>query len=202
MTAFFSQLPQIVYKIGDQQRLVTNLLVSIRRREDFMANRVMFKYTIEDGDTPEIVADKVYSHTMYWWVVLLSAGIIKPDMWPQSNDDLAQYLIRWYGDDETWKTQSTLVDNDGNPLPRRVRRTFVDEKGNTVDWHENTEGLGSESFGVIKMRGNSVFVEDKLIETNDAKREIMLLDPVHLESFILDFQTRVNERIPDGTVDF
>lgn len=197
---YFEALPKISYKIGDHQRTVVNILTTIRKRADADDSGVFMDYRIDDGDTPEIVADKVYGHTKWWWVVLIVAGIVRPEQWPVSENDLHALLSRSHGENYTaiWN----LVDDIGDPTPQRVRMTFTDENGNTVNWHEHGEGLGAERYGVIHSRGKRQYLIDQAIAANDALREIKVLRPDHLNAFVEDFYSRLNSRVSDGAVDF
>ena len=197
---YFTEIPQILYKFGDTEKLVTNIFVSIRKKSDADAYQLFQSYHIEDGDTPEIVADKIYGHTKWWWVVLLVAGIVKPTDWPQASDDIDKLMERFYGSDYYHVYQ--LLDDNGDPAPQRVLMQFHDNEGNLINWHEHGEGLGVERFGVITVRGNKTPVDQIAHKLNDAKRAIKVLNPAYLGDFVDDFRTRINERASDGSVNF
>lgn len=68
---------------------------------------VTYPYTLQDGDTPNMVAADYYGSVEYVWLVLLSNDIIDPyTQWFKGQLDFDEYLKRKYGSIET--TMSTI----------------------------------------------------------------------------------------------
>jgi hypothetical protein len=193
---YYDVIPKIVYQLdGDTQRLATNLLASVRRRaKKVTENYLIFDlYTVEDGDTPEIVADKLYGHTKYWWVVCLVAEIVKPKDWPISTDELERRM-----DDELGKRGRAMgywIDSAGLRRASRVRKKFTDENGKEVNWYDHGEGLGVERYGVIFARGERVENQDLLRAENDARRQIQVLSPDFLSDFVAEYNKLMAEPV-------
>ena len=75
---YFSYFPAIPYDAnGDGTvTLVTNILKRVRIRANVQKNiALLIKYPIQDGETPEMVADKHFEQPHYHWIIMLLNGI-------------------------------------------------------------------------------------------------------------------------------
>lgn len=77
---YFDQFPKFYYTFDNiSATLVTNFLARVAISNELKSNVTLYSpYTIIDGDTPEIVADKVFGDTQLHWVILLTNEIIDP----------------------------------------------------------------------------------------------------------------------------
>lgn len=193
-TGYFARLPTVVYN----SRLATSLATVVRKRSSLAVDqqRIFQKYRIEDGDTPEIVAHKLYGEPQYWWVVLLGSDVTRPEQWPVADEVVDAQIARLYGSADR-PLPTKLVDDRGEEVPRRIRFEFVDEStGETVTWHERGQGLGALKNGVIKSRGTELRPDDELRALNDGRRDIYVVRRAFLENFVREFIARVNAEVP------
>ena len=81
-------------------QLVTNFLLRARIQDRVKDQYGVYdEYDIQDGDTPEIIADKVYGNPELHWLVLLFNDIIDPHFdWPLTVDSLDRFITGKYGD--------------------------------------------------------------------------------------------------------
>lgn len=81
-----------------KQKIVTDILKRIGYSEDLKSNEQIFTYyRVKDGETPEIISDKVYGTPEYHWTILLFNDIIDPyDDWTKSSSVLDNYLNENY----------------------------------------------------------------------------------------------------------
>lgn len=79
---------------------LTDITRNIRFRRDVLANITVYDYyDIVDGETPEIVAEKIYGNSQYHWIVMLAND--RYDYladWPLSYSALEQFITDKYGD--------------------------------------------------------------------------------------------------------
>ena len=71
---YFEQFPLIPYdSLGDgNPKDVTNLLRRVKVRSKIRDNAAVFDtYTVKEGETPEMIADRLYNDVQLHWVVLL-----------------------------------------------------------------------------------------------------------------------------------
>lgn len=74
---YFKDFPQFLYefRVGTKNKtsIVTDITRNIRFRRDVLANITVFdEYDIVDGETPEIIAEKVYGNPEYHWIIMLA----------------------------------------------------------------------------------------------------------------------------------
>lgn len=100
MAKYFSKYPKILHSFdGINGTLVTNLLARIKMADSVLTNTLIYyEYSIQEGDTPEIVANKLYKDSEKHWVVLLTNKIFDPFYeWPQSSNQFNKFIINKYG---------------------------------------------------------------------------------------------------------
>ncbi len=60
---------------------------------------IYYNYSIQEGDRPDIIADKYYDDSTLDWVILMSNKLINPLFdWPLDYRNFVNYLIAKYGD--------------------------------------------------------------------------------------------------------
>lgn len=96
---YFKTLPKII--TPDQNGypiLMTNLLARASMVQELLSNTLQFyEYAIQEGDTPEIVADKYYGDPFKYWIVLFSNQILDPVWeWPMSYASFLKYIDKKY----------------------------------------------------------------------------------------------------------
>lgn len=100
---FFDLFPKIVYDIAGKDVAafdnVTNIFFRIRVLRKVLANvAAYYEYVVPDGDTPEIVAEKVYGDAEAHWIILLANEMLDAQFdWPLTSQEFNRYLISKYG---------------------------------------------------------------------------------------------------------
>ncbi len=108
---FFDAFPKIDYDINRNQyptyENVTNLFFRLGIVRETINNiSSYYVYEIQDGDTPEVLAEKVYGDASAAWIILLANKIIDPQYdWPLDARSFEKYIIKKYGSSENAKTQ-------------------------------------------------------------------------------------------------
>lgn len=74
---YFEDFPKFLYdfEIKGERRsfVVTDITRNIRFRRDVLANVTVYdEYDVVDGETPEIIAEKIYGDAQLHWVVMLA----------------------------------------------------------------------------------------------------------------------------------
>ena len=80
--------------------ILTDITRNIRFRRDVLGNITVYDYyDIVAGETPEIVAEKIYGNPQYHWIVMLvNERYDYLNDWPLTQPNLDQYIIDKYGD--------------------------------------------------------------------------------------------------------
>lgn len=129
---YFANFPDILYpfELGGKLKLVRvkDIVANVRLRKSILSNITLYdEYDIEDGETPEIIAEKVYGDANLHWVIMLTND--RYDLWndfPMSGEALSKYIESKYGQGNE-ESQHIIFDTPH----------FEDERGNIVDGPAN-----------------------------------------------------------------
>ena len=141
------------------------------------------KYTIKDGERPETVAEKIYGNQFYDWVILLTNNMVNAQYdWPRSNYEMYKIVEEEFDDPYSEISHYEIKETIGHyQAGLRVDKTFYD----------GTHKLNIDGSVQIK-NGNEIAspitVAEYYQDENEKKREIYLLKPRYLESFVKDFK--------------
>ena len=173
---FFENFPIIAYdSVGNgEYKAVTDLLRRVAIRSKVRSNVLVFDtYDVKQGETPEMLADKLYNDPELHWVILLINDITdRYHQWPMNNNQFIAYLNDKYSNiDATHHYEISQVSGD---------TTIKINIGS-----DNTEHSGASIIT------NREFEEKR----QDELRKIRLLNPIYIESFVAEYQTLMKESI-------
>jgi hypothetical protein len=191
---YFNTLPKIF--TPDQNGnfiLLTNILTRAKLVEKLQNNPMLFyKYTIQDGDTPEIIAEKYYDDPFRYWIILYANQIMDPLWgWPLPYEQFLAYINSKYADDAAAASQTpfaytntvvheyqkitTTIDNYSETTT--VQNTSVDfATYSATNTSVTTYSLPSGSTCTVKISKNLLTLFDYEFNLNEAKREIKIMD--------------------------
>ena len=101
---YFQDFPNFLYEYdisGEKKAfVVTDITRNIRFRRDVLANVTVYdEYDIIDGETPEIIAEKMYGNAEYHWVIMLTNNRFDYiNDFPMRIPVLEKYITQKYGD--------------------------------------------------------------------------------------------------------
>ena len=97
---YFNDFPQIQYDPTGSGTYTTiqDIMTRIKVRDYIKNNASLFsKYSVPDGDTPEIVAFNLYRDSTYHWILLLFNQIINTYYdWPLSRKNFQKFISNKY----------------------------------------------------------------------------------------------------------
>ena len=136
---------------------------------------VLDKYDVQEGDSPEIVAYKVYGSTDLFWIVCLMNNIVNRYYdWPLDEFTFQQFVADKYDNPEGIHhyeiTQKSGPKDGSGP-------SDYDQK-----IHVNADTVGAVSVSNIQHERRE----------QDKKRQIKLLPPTYISAFIEEFQLLIN----------
>jgi len=139
MAKYFRYFPKTIYNLDGSNSLdtVTNLTASFSFDKSLAENSVAYyQYTVPDGETPEIVANKFYGASEKHWIILKMNNIfdVKTD-WPLEQRVLNEVIRSKYANN--WITETIeMTDEEGN--------LFVAENGESLIYETGKERDGLE----------------------------------------------------------
>lgn len=106
-SSFYNFFPKIKYDINKNQyptyEEVTDVFFRIGVIQNALNNiSSYFLYEIQDGDTPELLAERFYNDAGAGWIILLANNITDGQFeWPLDYTSFQQYVAARYGSIET-----------------------------------------------------------------------------------------------------
>ena len=173
---YFSKFPYIVYdSVGNGEfKIVTNLLRRVAIRSKIKANTLFFDtYDVKEGETPEMVAHKLYGDPELHWVVLLVNNVTERyHQWPKNTNQFLAYINDKYSNvDATHHYEISQVSGD-----------------TTIKIDIGTDNTDYPSASIVTNYEYEEYLQDK-------KRKIRLLDPEYVEDFIAEFEKLMGESV-------
>jgi hypothetical protein len=216
MAKFFNYFPKTVYtantKVGGLDT-VTNIIARFGFEKKLKENSSAFyKYSVQESDTPEIIAHKYYENSERHWIVLMFNDIIDPQYdWPLKYENFINYVDKKYSANGAANTtvQTGLAwamnINNVHSYYKIIKRTSSDgtviEEKLQVD--ANTyANVGATSSSITLQSGNiitqAITKEKKTYyeyeqEENEAKREIILLKPEFISQVEKEFKKVIKQ---------
>jgi len=100
---YFTNFPLITYafKIGDktQLRIVRDIVANVRLRKDILSKVTVYdEYDIQEGETPEKIANKFYGNPNYHWIIMLvNERFNMIEDFPLNEHDFEAFIDQKYG---------------------------------------------------------------------------------------------------------
>lgn len=203
---YFNSLPQII--MPDQNGnpiILTNLLTRAKLLDELKNNPMLFyKYNIQEGDTPEIIADKYYDDSNRFWLVTYANEIMDPLWdWPLSQNQFIDYIENKYADaaTEAGKTpfeyvtteihsyQKIVETLDSETQSTNINTVTVDQETyNSLVPNSQTYTLPNNSTCTITTDKRAITIYDYEYQLNENKREIRLLNSTYANQMEQVFQ--------------
>ena len=169
---YFAKFPTITYPFEINgvltAKTITDITTNVRIIKEVMANLTSYdEYDIQEGDTPEIISEKVYGSALYHWVLMITNDRYDYTVdFPLTTYELEQYVNRKYGID-IYETHH-----------------YEDENGNVIN--ENNINV----YGIASVQ-RAVSNYDYEARLNESKRRIKLISPENLFRILAQFKSLV-----------
>jgi hypothetical protein len=206
MANYFSKFPKLYHSFDgfNTSQYITNLLTRFTFEQNFKTNTAAYyEYDIREGDTPEIVASKIYNSPERHWIVLLMNDMVDPQFdWPLQYETLTRFIDSKYlsnagsnttGQGLVWSKSNThgyyRVEKqrlpDGSISLQRYR-VDANTYANTLISLNNSTTLSDNTVVVFDTTKETQTYYDYELLTNERKRRIKLLKPELVESLELE----------------
>ena len=173
---YFTSFPVIPYdSVGDGNfKMVTNLLKRVGVRAKVKANVSVFDtYDLKEGETPEMIADKLYDDPELHWVVLLMNDITdRYHQWPLNYNQFLAHINDKY-------------DNIDATHHYEIAQTSGDTTIKINIGTDNTDHAGATAITNYEYE----------VAQEDQKRKIRLLDPEYIDAFVTEYQNLMDESV-------
>ena len=175
---YFNSFPIIPYDSkGDLQfKDVTNLLRRVGMRTKLKTNTFLYDtYNVKEGETPEMIAHKLYGDSQLHWIILLVNEITdRYHQWPMTGGQFLDYLNDKYSNPDGIHHYETTQTSGDTKVKIEVE--------NDVD---------EDAYTSLTPITNREYEENE----QDKRRQIRLVDPSFVEQFVDEFKKLMNETV-------
>ena len=175
---YFNSFPVIPYDSkGDLQfKDVTNLLRRVGMRTKLKTNTFLYDtYNVKEGETPEMIAHKLYGDPQLHWIILLINEITdRYHQWPMTGGQFLDYLNDKYSNPDGIHHYETTQTSGDTKVKIEVE--------NDVD---------EDAYTGLTPITNREYEENE----QDKRRQIRLVDPSFVEQFVDEFKKLINETV-------
>ena len=173
---YFANFPLIPYdSVGNGDfKLVTNLMKRVALRSKVRTNTLLYDtYDVKEGETPEMLADKLYGDSNLHWIIMYVNSITdRYHQWPLSTPQFLAFVNDKYS-------------NPDGTHHYEITQTSGDTKV-TID-------IGSDNTS----HGDATLVTNYEYEVSrqDTLRKIRLLDSAYVDQFVEEFENLMSESV-------
>ena len=174
--AYFEMFPEIFYDMKGNGKftLVKDIMSRVKIVSGVKENILNFDYyDVQDGETPEMIAQKYYGDVNLHWTIFVANDIIDYyEDWPMSVQRFEEFVANKYDNPQAihhYEISQTSGDTT----------KIIDVGMNTTDYPSAT-AVSNYTY------------EDKLQEK---KRQIRLIQPQFISKFVSEFDKKLNENV-------
>lgn len=159
---YFAKLPTIGYDIDGtgEKRLVVDIMQRAAIRSVLRNQSLIFyTYPVKDGETPEMLAHKLYGSSALHFLILFANDIFDKNYdWPMSGENLKATIRKKY----------TTPEQDGLDFAYTTVHHYEDTHGNEIDV------FTYQTLSDLERRKITVYEWE--MSQNESKRLVRLLD--------------------------
>jgi hypothetical protein len=174
---YFSQFEQGYYDLkGDgNEKLVTDLMTRVKVREKIIDEASLYdNYDVPSGERPEDTAFKHFGSAQYHWVILMTNNITDAFYeWPMSEQNFEAFLK------DKYTNPDAIHHYEVSQSSGRTSAQGPDDYSYLVEVNSDATGAQSVSNREYEQR------------IQDSRRQIQLLSPSYLNTFLEEFNELV-----------
>ena len=180
---YFDSFPKIFYDSVGQgnPKVVTNLLRRVAIRAKVKTNTMLYDtYDVKSGETPEIIADKLYQDPELHWIVMLVNNITdRYHQWPMKEQQFNTFLNEKYDNPDGVHHYEISQESGDTSTKIEVYANEALYTGDT-DFYNSATTITNREY------------EER---EQDKKRQIRVLDPRYVDEFVDEFEELIGESI-------
>jgi hypothetical protein len=206
---YFNSLPFLINKDSNNNSyLLKNILIRTKLISELSRNPMIFyKYSIQESDTPESIAYKYYGDQYRYWLIFMANEIMDPQWdWPLTSREFLSYLkdkyataaggvanVLSYTQGTVHHYEKVITTFDNVTQTKAIKSVVVDfNTYNLIQTKTTTKTFANTSSSVTHTTSkNAVSIYDYENESNEAKREINLINSAYVSGLESQFENLV-----------
>lgn len=200
--SYFSNFPYVAYSLNSSSQpgeiqWVTDIFRRTAPVTNLVKNsRMFYPYVVNEGETPESIADIIYGSTKYHWIVTLFNNITDPLLdWPKNYQNLVSFITNKYGSIAVASSgihHYTMTETKVDSLGNTSEETFIIDAAKYATLTAPVPVVTTFSNGATVTKTITRAVVDNYtyeVDLNEAKRNIVLLQDVHLPQVVTELES-------------
>lgn len=217
---YFNYFPKILYTFDKNtlnQQAVTNIFARSTFLKEVSENSaIYFKYQVQESDTPEIIAHKIYGSEYRSWIILLFNKYINPMYeFPLKSSVLDDYVVSKY--DQTITQAQTTIHHYEQEITKTVtyngikfyesveshiisdkeynfvtstlvNRTIPSIADTSLTVNSEQKTLDNGQVVTVVTRNKAVSNYQHEVNENEKRRTIQLIDPSYVSRIEQEFK--------------
>lgn len=165
MSRFFDKFPTITYNMSGKKYpdyvTVTNILFRTAFVREALAKKTAYvEYIITEGDTPEILANKVYGDPEAHWVILYANEILDAQFdWPMVDGVFNKYIADKY--------RSMAEADLGNPLEDYEVIAWTQDRTNEASVHHYEKVVKNQNTSTLETNETRFIINKSKLTDNE-----------------------------------
>jgi hypothetical protein len=153
---YFLEFPTVDYDVSGNgvDKRVTDIMRRVKIRDEIKNNLTFWdKYSLRNGESPSILANKFYGNPELHWIILLTNNVINPyHDWILSYHELENFLTKKYGTVERINAAHHYVTLNSFNLPNGliVNSTYSGATAVTNREFEDDENEKKRDIKIVK----------------------------------------------------
>jgi hypothetical protein len=190
---YFNTLPKVVYTDNGVSRVYTNLMARASVVPEFLKSpAIYYKYSIQEMDTPEIIAAKYYGDSYRYWIVLFTNELLDPQWsWPLNGRAFEDYVNQKYFEVDPKRVvhhyEKSITQFNTSYLTTVTNTVIIDDEDyqfvDALNYSKNINGELVEF--TIEKKAISLYEHE--LRLNEAKRDINILN----SSYVNDIEKQL-----------
>lgn len=161
MARYFKNFPKVDYSLEkeNQYEYVTSIVSRFGLEDQLKENTsAYYTYEVRDGDTPEILASKIYGSSEKHWVILMMNDMIDAQYdWPLTYQRFNEYVNEKYSTSEYADTANTGI----------TGLVWSQNANNVYAYHKIVTKTTSSNTNIEKFEVDSNTYTNIIISTNN-----------------------------------
>ena len=190
---YFNTLPKVVYTDNGVSRVYTNLMARASVVPEFLKSpAIYYKYSIQEMDTPEIIAAKYYGDSYRYWIVLFTNELLDPQWsWPLNSRAFEEYVNQKYFEVDPKRVvhhyEKSITQLNTAYLTSVTNTVIIDDEDyQFVDALKYSKNINGELVEfTIEKKAISLYEHE--LRLNEAKRDINILN----SSYVNDLEKQL-----------
>jgi hypothetical protein len=214
--SYFDEFPYVEYSFNNEVKLIKNISFKPELIEKVKTSRAAFEtYLIQEGDTVELIANKLYGDVNLHWAIMIANDMVSPFLdFPLTSQQLDEFIFQKYKNQLDSENANVILNktntlaftqfvgtttNNFNTIIGGVTAKphhFIDKDKNrySYDYIVNNP-VKSNAYARVEIAPTvtPVSIWDEEHELNEAKRSILILKGSLVNQLKNEFKRVINE---------